>query len=96
MNDQAIAQALQIGDFAAAQTAALDYGRGVRAALESTAGSDSRAAIYHAALEALQNHLHLARVLRAHLAAQVQANAGSCLYAQPDAQADRHRWQFQG
>jgi hypothetical protein len=95
MNDQALSQALQSGDFAAAQTAATDYGREVCGALLETDEPSRRAAIHREAVEILGNHLHLARVLRAHLAAQIQANAGSCLYAQPEAQADPHRWQIE-
>jgi hypothetical protein len=95
MNDQALSQALQGGDFAAAQTAAADYGREVCDALQTTGDPSRRAAIHREALETLGNHLHLARVLRAHLAAQIQANVGSCLYAQPDAQADHHGWQVE-
>jgi hypothetical protein len=95
MNDQALSQALQSGDFAAAQTAAVDYGRGVRNDLEATDDPGRRAAIHQDALEALGNHLHLARVLRAHVAAQIQVNAASCLYVEPDTQADHHRWQVE-
>jgi hypothetical protein len=94
MHDQALAQALREGDFAAAQTAAAGYGQAVCAALQATADPARRASLYQEALETLQDHLHLARVLRAHLAAQIQANAGSCLYAQPDA-PEAHRWQWE-
>jgi hypothetical protein len=93
MDDQTLAQALQGADFETVQHAAVDYGRSVRAELAAAANPRHRAEIYREALETLQNHLHLARVLRAHLAAQIQGNAGSCLYAQPE--ADRHRWQFE-
>lgn len=92
MNDQALAQALQCSDFAAAERCAEEYGGSVRAELNVTTGWERRAAIYREAIETLQNHLYLARVLRAHLAAQVQGNTGSCLYAAPA--ADRHCWQF--
>jgi hypothetical protein len=95
MHDQALVDALRAGDFAAVQTAAVDYGRGVCTEMQAADDPARRASICREALETLQNHLHLARVLRAHLAAQIQANAGSCLYAQPDAQADRHRWQVE-
>jgi hypothetical protein len=95
MNDQALSDALQAGDFAAVQSAAVDYGRGVCTEMQAADDLARRASICQEALEALQNHLHLARVLRAHLASQIQANAGSCLYAQPDAQAGRHRWQLE-
>jgi hypothetical protein len=93
MDDQTLAQALQSADFETVQHAAVDYGRRVRTELAAAANPGHRAEIYREALETLQNHLHLARVLRAHLAAQIQGNAGSCLYAQPE--ADRHRWQFE-
>jgi hypothetical protein len=96
MNDQALSDALRAGDFAAVQSAAVDYGRGVCQELQAADDPGQRASIYQEAQETLQNHLHLARVLRAHLAAQIQANAGSCLYAQPDARANGHHWQFQG
>jgi hypothetical protein len=93
MDDQTLAQALQAADFETVQHAAVDYGRSVRTELDATTNPQRRIAIYEEALESLQNHLHLARVLRAHLAVQIQGNAGSCLYAQPE--ADRHRWQVE-
>jgi hypothetical protein len=95
MNDQALAQALQSADFTAAQYAAVEFGCGVRAEVDAAADPVHRSAICQEALETLHNHLHLARVLRAHLAAQIQSNAGSCLYAQREAETDCHRWQFE-
>ena len=95
MNDKALAQALQCADFVAAQCAAQEFGRGVHAEVDATADPLRRSAICQEALEMLHNHLHLARVLRAHLAAQLLANAASCLYSQPEAEADRPRWQFE-
>jgi hypothetical protein len=96
MNDQALAQALQCADFAAAQYCAEEYVRSVHAALDVTSDRDLRAAIYQETIKTLQNHLHLARVLRAHLATQIQNNAGSCLYTQSEIEAGCHRWQFEG
>jgi hypothetical protein len=93
LNNQALAQALRSADFAATRSAADDYERSIHAELDVTIDPDRRAAIYQEALETLRNHLHLARVLRAHLAAQVHENAGSCLYAASE--EDRHCWQFQ-
>ena len=94
MNDKTLAAALQNGDFVAAQSAIEEYGHQVEVALHSAAGTAARAAVYQESLSTLSQHLHLARVLRAHVAAQIQGNAGSCLYE--PAEADRHCWQFEG
>lgn len=94
MNDQDLAAAIKTGDFAAAQPAIADYSRQVHAALDAASGPAAREAVFRQSIETLNQHLSLARVLRAHLAAQIQGNAGTCLYEQ--AQADRHCWQFEG
>ena len=94
MNDQALAQALKEGDFAAAGAAAGDYRISMQADFAAAETPERRATICAEAIETLQNHLHLARVLRAHLAAQMAANAGSCLYALPEDHDPR--WQVKG
>jgi len=93
MDDQALAQALKNADFVAVQCAALEFGNGVRAELDAAGDPLRRLAICQGALETLHMHLHLTRVLRAHLAAQLLANAGSCLYAEPE--TDGHCWKFE-
>lgn len=95
MDDQALALALRNADFAAAQGAVEQYGQDMRVQLLAATDPQQRAAIYQAGLETLRNHLHLARVLRAHLAAQVLSNAGSCAYAQ-ESQATGHSWKLEG
>jgi hypothetical protein len=94
MDDTELAASLKIGDFAAARPAIAGYSGQMQAALKAATGPAARAAIYREFIETLSQHLSLAQVLRAHLSAQIQGNAGSCLYE--SSTADRHCWQFEG
>jgi hypothetical protein len=93
MEDQALATAIRTGDFEAANPLAVAYGQSVVAELRTALTPENREAIARPALEFLNDQLHLVRVLRAHLASQLRANSGPCLY-QPT-EADRHCWRFE-
>jgi hypothetical protein len=80
-----LTSALEAGDFEAAERIALEYGASVVAAPQPAA--------LRQALETLNDCLHLTRVLRAHLAAQVRANSPAIEY-QPASSENRH-WQFE-
>lgn len=88
-----LAQALRAADFDRANRLARQYGESARAALQA-AESGAREAIYREAVQSLDNHLHLARVLRAHLATEWRANSGTILYQSSD--SERHLWQLEG
>jgi hypothetical protein len=89
MRAEQLTSALKAGDFEAAERIAIEYGHSVAA--EMQAGGDT--AVLRQALDTFNDHLHLARVLRAHLAAQVHANSLAVEY-QPAAPQGRH-WQFE-
>jgi hypothetical protein len=89
MQADPLTRALEAGDFEAAERIAIEYGKSVAARIR--AGGDI--AVLREALDTLNDRLHLARVLRAHLAAQVCANSLAVEY-QPAASENRH-WQFE-
>jgi hypothetical protein len=89
---EAVHRALAAGDFTTARQLSLELGQAiVRQA--STLRPADRAAYVRQGLNRLQEHLSLARVLRAHLASQVQANSAACLYSQ--ALGGNHSWLFE-
>ncbi len=78
---QEVHNALAAGDFETARRLSHELGQAIIRHASALAPAD-RAAYVRQALNRLQEHLNLARVLRAHLATQVQANAAACLYNQ--------------
>jgi hypothetical protein len=58
----------------------------------SAAPPQDRAALVQQGLSRLQEHLSLARVLRAHLAAQLQTSTAVCLYLENSGRS--HSWHF--
>ena len=81
-----------MGDFDRANQLADEYGRMMASALRA-APLAARLAIYEQALATLNENLHLARVLRAHLATRLRANSGLFLYQRSE--SERHIWQMQ-
>jgi len=89
--NEAVHQALLAGDFDAARNLSRALGQAIIRQASALAPTDS--AVYvRQGLNRLQEHLNLARVLRAHLATQVQANSAACLYTQ--ALGGNHSWLF--
>jgi hypothetical protein len=88
-----LTRALEAGDFETAERVAIEYGESVAAQMQTSDDTAGKAVVLRQALDTLNNCLHLARVLRAHLAAEVRANSPALEY-QPAASEDRH-WQFE-
>jgi hypothetical protein len=89
MQADRLTRALEAADFEMAERIAVEYGDSVAA--EIRAGGNI--AVLRQALDTFNDSLHLTRVLRAHLAAQVRANSLAVEY-QPAASENRH-WQFE-
>ena len=87
----AVSQALQAGDFEAAQRLSIDLGVAIRLELAAASPAE-KPALFKQQIGHFQEHLNLARVLRAHVATQLQANAAACLY-QPES-GTNHCWRF--
>jgi hypothetical protein len=88
----ALKQALTAGDFETVRQLSAPLGQSIIREAAAAAPPD-RAALVQQGLSRLQEHLSMARVLRAHLAAQLQTNTAVCLY-QPFADRD-HSWHFE-
>lgn len=87
-----LAQALRAGDFDAANSLAAQYGQSALTALRAAPPAE-REAVLGEALQVLNDSLHLAQVLRAHIATQWRANSGTFLYQSSD--SERHLWQLE-
>jgi hypothetical protein len=89
---QELKLALESGEFAKAQRLSFVLGQAILQQAR-TAPPTERAAIARRNLELFQEHLSLARVLKAHLAAQYHANLAASLYVPV---SDReHCWHFE-
>ena len=82
----ALCRAIESGDFAAAQPLILEYAKTVRQELSSAETPNQRESIFGAALQTLNQHLHLTRALRSHICARLQAITGQSLYSAPGRQ----------
>lgn len=87
-----LSRTLRSGDFEAAGALSAVYGSAVRAELDASASLAERLAVAQASLAFLNDQLHLARVLRAHLSSQIRDNTAVFLYAAPD--AENHCWEL--
>jgi hypothetical protein len=86
-------EALQAGDFAAAWRWSESLGSAIVEELRGTPMA-KRAALQQQRVGLIQESLSLARVLRAHIASQLQINTAVFVYQeQPNA---RHCWRFDG
>ena len=88
---EAVHKALLAGDFDSARQLGTQLGQAIIRQASALAPAD-RAVYVRQGLSRLQEHLNFARVLRAHLATQVQANSAACLYHQ--ALDGSHSWLF--
>jgi hypothetical protein len=86
---QEVHNALAAGDFETARRLSPELGQAIIRHASALPAAE-RGAYVRQALNRLQEHLNLARVLRAHLATQVQANSAACLYNQ--ALGGNHSW----
>jgi hypothetical protein len=87
----AVQQALAAGDFDTARQLSVQLGQTIIVEA-SAAAPAARAAYVQQGLSRLEEHLSLARVLRAHIATQLRANAGACLYN--EASNRGNSWRF--
>jgi hypothetical protein len=88
---EAIRRALNAGDFDTVRQLSGALGQAIiREARAAAPGG--RQAVINKGLSRLREHLSLARVLRAHVANQLQANTTLSLYQQ--AGGHRHSWHF--
>lgn len=76
-----IQRAIESGSFEAAIPLIEQYGEAVLSALRGAGTSQQRSAIASEASAFLQDRLHLARVMRSHLAAQIGAASRNASYA---------------
>lgn len=88
---EVVSRALQAGDFIAARRLSIELGAAVRLELAAARPAE-RVALYQRRIGQMQEHLHLARVLRAHVASQLQSNAAASLYQ--TAYGSDHSWRF--
>jgi len=88
---EAIQVALAAGDFETAEQMSGPLGQGIIAELTAAAPA-GRVALFELRIGQLREHLSLARVLRAHLASQLQDNTAACLYQA--ASGRDHSWRF--
>jgi hypothetical protein len=93
MQAEQLTRALEAGDFEMAEHIAIEYAASVAAQMQTSDDTAGKAVVLRQALDTLNNGLHLARVLRAHLAAEVRANSPALEY-QRAASEGRH-WQFE-
>ncbi len=91
---EAVHQALLAGDFDSVRQLSVTLGQAIiRQAYTLDRGD--QAAYVRQSLNRLQEHLSFARVLRAHLASQAQANTAVFLYHQASDRAG-NSWRFDG
>jgi hypothetical protein len=87
-------RALDAGNFDQALELAAAYGESVKNDLHSAATLDEKALIVDEASRFLQDRLHLARVMRSHIAAQLGIAVRTALYQ--DTAVPENHWQING
>jgi hypothetical protein len=87
-----LSRTLRSGDFEAAGPLSAVYGATVQAGLAASTSLAQRLALAQTSLAFLNDQLHLARVLRAHLSSQIRDNSALFLYAAPD--PENHCWEL--
>ena len=80
------------GDFDSARSLALQIGSRAQHRLRAAQDAKLRTSICNSAVAQLNDALSLARVLRAHIASQLEDNSARLRYQTES--PDRHRWQF--
>jgi hypothetical protein len=87
-------RAIEAGDFERAPLLAEAYVVAIRKEIEAAPNVKERAAIAEQARSFLEDRLHLARVLRAHIGAQLGAARGVAFYQ--NTSSEQRSWQFEG
>lgn len=73
--------AIEAGSFETATALSEEYGEAAIGELRGAITAEERMAIAHEAAAFLEDRLHLARVMRSHIAAQIGAASRLCCYA---------------
>jgi len=94
MTTDELKSALLDRDFDKAQSLINAWGASIRRAIKAAPGDAERYRILEDAQAFAEQHLYLARVVRAHIATELQANSASFLYA--SAELEQPRWRFRG
>jgi hypothetical protein len=92
--EEEIQSAIESGSFEVAIPLIEQYGQALLSALRGAGTSQEGSALASEAAAFLQDRLHLARVLRSHLAAQIGAASRSASYASAPCAANT--WLIQG
>ncbi len=92
--EEEIQRSIEAARFEAAVPLIEQYGQGILSALRNAATSQERSAIASEATAFLQDRLHLARVMRSHLAAQIGAVSRIACYA--SAPCVHNTWLIEG
>ena len=92
MNKEELKTALANRDFDRAQELILEWGTSVRAKIRAASGQTERKRIFDDAASFAEDNMYLIRVVRAHIAAELQANSASFLYR--DTNLEQHHWQI--
>ncbi len=92
MLEKELIDALKSKDFTEAIACAARLGEQALRDLKAAPDNETRTAIFHKNTATLADALHLARVLRAHLSAELNTNTGTLFYHQVD--SERNRWRI--
>jgi hypothetical protein len=69
----------------------VEWGTSVKAEIKAAAGQAARRRIFDDAVSFAEGNIYLTRVVRAHIAAELQTNSVSSHYGDTD--LEQHRWQ---
>ena len=89
-----LSQAIAKGDFQAVSGLIDQYGRTVARDFQVAPNNAERTVIVNQAVAFLQDHLHMARVMRSHLHAQLKALSRTSSYS--ETRSSQNTWQMEG
>lgn len=92
MTHQQLIAALNHKDFESASLIAKQLGKQALLDLQSAPTDEARSEIYKSSTAIISDALHLARVLRSHIASELYANSASFLYRNAD--LEQAHWQI--
>jgi hypothetical protein len=90
----ALQHAIQAGDFEAARSLSIEYGKAVCNELTLAKNIDERTEILDRSIRTLRQQLHLARVVRSHISARLTATSRQHLYG--TCESRDYTWQLNG
>jgi len=93
-SSEELKNALLNRDFERAQSLISAWGEEISWSVKAASGPAERYRILEDARSFLEQHLYLARVVRAHIATELKANSASFLYA--NTELEQPRWRVRG